>query len=123
MPTDIFKRGQIWWVNLNKTTGSEIRKQRPCVIVSSNAANWLPVKIIVPLTDWKTKFNSSPFHIQIQTSDAIAINFPGLNKVGAADVMQIRCVSFDRFINQIGQMNAHKMEEIAAAIASIIEYE
>ena len=29
------KRGEIWWVNLNPTRGREIKKHRPCVIVSA----------------------------------------------------------------------------------------
>jgi mRNA interferase MazF len=35
------KRGEIWWVNLDPTQGREIKKHRPCVIVS---ADWLNLK-------------------------------------------------------------------------------
>ena len=118
----IFKRGQVWWVNLDKTVGSEIKKNRPCVIVSSDAASALPVRIVVPLTNWNDTFATSPFHVRVEVDDAVAFEAAGLKKGGVADVMQIRCVSEERFGEYIAQMAADKMEEIAAAIASVIEY-
>ena len=33
------KRGDLFWVNLDPTVGSEIRKQRPCVVVGANPIN------------------------------------------------------------------------------------
>ena len=33
------KRGEVWWVNFDPAVGGEIRKQRPAVIVSNDAAN------------------------------------------------------------------------------------
>lgn len=118
----ILKRGQIWWVDLDPTKGREIQKKRPCVIVSSDAAARLPVRIVVPLTDWSDSFETSRFHVRVEVTDAKAFEAAGLKKGGAADVMQIRCVSDKRFGEYIAQMSAGKMEEIAAAIASIIEY-
>ena len=117
----ILKRGQIWRVDLDPTRGSEIQK-RPCVIVSSDAAGRLPVKIVVPLTDWSDSFATSRFHVRVEVTDAKAFDAAGLKKGGAADIMQVRCVSDKRFGHYIAQMSAGKMDEIAAAIAAIIEY-
>ncbi len=45
------KRGEVWWVEFDPSTGSEIRKTRPAVIVSNDAANRnLPRVIAMPLT-------------------------------------------------------------------------
>jgi mRNA interferase MazF len=118
----ILKRGQIWWVDLNPTVGAEIEKRRPCVIVSSDGAERLPIKIVVPLTNWQASFASSPFHVPVKVDDAEAFETAGLGKSGVADVMQIRCVSTKRFRDYIAQMTAEKMEEIAAAVAAIVEY-
>jgi mRNA interferase MazF len=45
------KRGEIWWVNLDPTIGSEIKKRRPCVIVSNDASNRAQSRVqVVPMT-------------------------------------------------------------------------
>ncbi|NOZ79301.1 MAG: type II toxin-antitoxin system PemK/MazF family toxin [Acidobacteria bacterium] len=48
-------RGEIWWVNLDPTRGSETCKTRPAVVVSSDAVSRLPVRLVIPLTEWKEK--------------------------------------------------------------------
>ena len=55
---DTPKRGEIWLVNFDPTVGAEIRKIRPAVVISSNAADRLPIKLVAPITDWKPIFCS-----------------------------------------------------------------
>lgn len=44
-------RGEVWWVEFDPSVGSEIRKTRPAVIVSNNAANrHLARVVVIPLT-------------------------------------------------------------------------
>ena len=47
------RQGEIWLINLDPTIGAEIRKTRPAIVVNDNNPGKLPLKIIVPLTDWK----------------------------------------------------------------------
>ncbi len=52
-------RGEVWLTNLDPTIGPEIRKRRPSIIVSSDAVGVLPLRVIVPLTDWKERYSAA----------------------------------------------------------------
>src|SRR5471032_36603 len=50
------KRGEVWWVEFEPSVGSEIRKTRPAVIVSNDAANRnLARVVVIPLTSNTTR--------------------------------------------------------------------
>ena len=47
----VVQRFEIWWVNLDPTIGSEVKKIRPCLIVSPNEVNqYLNTVTVIPLT-------------------------------------------------------------------------
>lgn len=50
------RRGEIWLVDFNPTRGAEIQKQRPAIVVSSNAVGRLPIKLVAPITGWNPAF-------------------------------------------------------------------
>jgi len=91
------KQGEIWLINLYPTVGAEIKKTRPAIIVNDNSLGKLPLKIIVPVTDWKDRYDIAPWMTKIEHNE---IN--GLSKVSAADSFQVRSVSQERFVKQIG---------------------
>lgn len=57
------KRGEIWLVNLDPTVGSEIRKARPCVVISPAELNdHLRTVIVAPMT---SKGFTAPFRVPV----------------------------------------------------------
>jgi mRNA interferase MazF len=72
-------RSEIWLLNLDPTVGSEIRKTRPAVIVSEDAVGILPLKVVVPITEWKDRYAIAPWLVRLEPN---AEN--GLDKVSAA---------------------------------------
>ena len=49
-------RGEVWLISLDPTVGAEIRKTRPAMIVSEDAIGVLPLRVVVPLTEWKERY-------------------------------------------------------------------
>jgi mRNA interferase MazF len=80
------KRGEIYWINLDPTIGSEIKKVRPCIIISPDAANQSgPLVIVAPIT--KVEGKKVFFH-EIHLPKGTA-NFPHDSKI---KVFQLRCI-------------------------------
>ena len=115
---DTPKRGEIWLVNFDPTVGAEIRKIRPAVVISSDAAGRLPIKLVAPITDWKPYFAQNFWHVKIE-SDTMT----GLNKASAIDALQLRGVDLLRFIHRLGSVSEVTMSEITIAIVTVIEYD
>lgn len=114
----LLARGEIWLVNLDPTVGSEIKKTRPAVIVSSDALGKLPIKLIAPVTEWKDHFKGSIWHVRIDPDPR-----NGLSKNSSIDVLQLRGVDTSRFIKKIGSIPSPVIEEVVAAIAAVVEYQ
>ena len=112
------KRGEIWYVDLDPTIGAEIKKQRPVVVVSSDAVGKLPIKMVAPITEWDDRFARNFWHIKVNPDKA-----NGLSKVSAVDTLQLRGIDFQRFREKAGRVGTILMDEITAAIAAVIEYQ
>lgn len=102
-------------INLDPIVGAEIRKTRPAVIVSEDAIGILPLRVIVPLTDWKERYAVAPWLI-LTMPDAQN----GLAKPSAADAFQIHSVSQERFVQRIGVLNNDQLMQILKAIQIVI---
>lgn len=111
-------RGEIWLINLDPTVGSEIKKIRPAIIVNDDAIGILPLKVIVPVTEWKDHYSVAPWMVRLET-DAES----GLSKTSAADAFQVRSVAQERFVRQIGRLSEIVMREISRALAVVLSIE
>ena len=58
---------EVWLVNLDPAVDSEIKKTRPVIIINNNNLGKLPLKIIVPLTDWKDRYNIAPWMVKVSS--------------------------------------------------------
>jgi mRNA interferase MazF len=101
----MMKRGEVWWVNFDPSIGGEIRKKRPAVIVSTNAANQFLNRLqVVPLTSSAGKLYPSEAYITLRGKKAKAM----------AD--QLTTVSKKRLINQAGSVSKTELESLERAI-------
>jgi len=90
----VVTRGEVWLVNLDPTIGSEIRKSRPCVIVSPpEMHDHLRTLIVAPMT---TGARPAPFRIPI--------TFRG--KKGLILLDQIRTLDKIRLVRRLGAVSA-----------------
>jgi mRNA interferase MazF len=109
------RQGEIWLIDLNPTVGAEMQKVRPALIVNVDTLGKLPLKIIVPITDWKKRYDVAPWMLKI-----VPDKINGLNKESAIDCFQIRSVAQERLINKLGNISSSEMNIIKNKIAQVI---
>ena len=101
----MMKRGEVWWVNFDPSIGGEIRKKRPAVIISNNAANQFLNRVqVVPLTSSVGKLYPSEAYITLRRKKTKAM----------AD--QLTTVSKKRLINQAGSVSKIELEGLERAV-------
>ena len=106
------RRGEVWWVRLDPTAGSEIAKTRPCVILSTNILNERRrTVVVVPLS-------TSP---QASPPLLIPVSCAGRNAVAVLD--QIRAVSKERLERRLGELTSGDLEMIVQGLRDILELE
>ena len=98
------RRGEIYLVELNPTRGREIRKNRPCVVVSPDELNaHIGTFVIAPLT---TGSHPYPFRI--------ACRFAG--KDGHVVLDQLRTVDRERLVKRLGALTAPTLAKVLGVL-------
>jgi mRNA interferase MazF len=114
--SDSPQRGEVWLVNFDPTLGTEIRKIRPAVVISSNNIGVLPIKLVAPITDWKDWYVGNLWHVKLNHNTD-----NGLSKDSSVDTLQLRGVDTQRFIRKRGSLSPDEMNSIVIAIITVIE--
>lgn len=98
------RRGDVFLVQLNPTRGSEIRKTRPCVVVSPDELNaHLATFIVAPLT---TGGHPYPFRVPCR--------FAG--KDGHVVLDQVRTVDQERLTKRLGTLTEPTLRKVLGAL-------
>jgi mRNA interferase MazF len=101
----VINRFEVYLVNLDPTVGSEIRKMRPCLVVSPDEINWrIQTVIVAPMT---TKGQAYPTRV--------ACRFQGKN--GQVVLDQIRTVDRSRLTKKLGRIHS----QVAAKVLEVLQ--
>lgn len=100
------RRGEIWLANLDPTVGSEIKKSRPCVVVSPAELNdHLRTVMVCPMT---SKGFAAPFRVPVKHG--------GIDGLILLD--QVRAVDKARLVKKLGAVSA---KTLSAALSTLQE--
>lgn len=110
------KQSEIWLVDLDPTKGAEIQKKRPAIIVNDDRLGKLPLKIIVPITDWKDHYQVAPWMVKIEPNKT-----NGLSKDSSADCFQVRSLSQERLSKKLGTIDKATLQDIKEALKKVFD--
>ncbi len=101
------KRGEIWLVNLDPTIGSEIKKSRPCVVVSPAELNdYLRTVIVAPMT---SKGFAAPFRVPLTHAGT----------KGLVVLDQLRTVDKLRLVKRLGAVSPKTLATVLKTLQEV----
>ncbi|MCP4475611.1 MAG: type II toxin-antitoxin system PemK/MazF family toxin [Gammaproteobacteria bacterium] len=103
------KRGEIYWVNLNPTKGTEIRKSRPCVIISADPLNEVRRTVVI-----------LPLSISAKPRPPLVVAVTCLNKQVSAICDQIRAVDKSRLVKLVDCLSQHDLNMLEESLRQIL---
>ena len=104
----VVNRFDVYLIELDPAIGSEIKKTRPCVIVSPNEMNCLKTVLIAPMT---TKGFQAPSRVELQFQD----------NTGLILLDQLRSVDKSRLIKKLGTVDSKTQKIISSTLVNMFE--
>jgi len=108
-------QGEVWMVTFHPQVASEITKLRPAIVVSHNTIGRLPLKTLVPITDWKPNYAHYPWMLKIEPNEA-----NGLSKVSAIDCFQVKNFANERFGKKVGKVDSMVVKKVHETITKTL---
>ncbi len=110
MSDPVVARGDVWWVSLDPTQGAEIKKTRPCVVLTHDTLNRLRrTVVVIPLSTAAKPHPPIAVPVTCQGQPAVAV------------VDQIRAVAKHRLKSRLEAMSTHDLAAIGRAIVTTLE--
>jgi mRNA interferase MazF len=110
-----YRRGEIWWVNLDPTVGSETAKKRPCVILQNNVGNARSnTTMVAPLLKGLKNY---PFVVNVEATVS-----NGLDENRRIHLEQMRVVDQQRIDRQLGTLEDKYWREIEVAVGIVLGF-
>jgi mRNA interferase MazF len=109
------RRGDVWWVSLDPTIGSETKKKRPCLVVQRDAANATsPTTIVCPISD-------SGAHRADILNVLVPAREGGLTKASLVVCNQLRAIDRRRLGGRLGRINDTTMQAVERGLRAILD--
>lgn len=104
------QRGEVWWVRLDPTLGSETKKSRPCLVVGSDVLNQRRHTIVVV-----------PLSTGPQAAPPLAVPVHGAGKSALAVTDQIGAATRERFIRRMGKLSEPDLAAVEEGLRAVLE--
>lgn len=102
---------ELYWIELDPTVGTEVRKRRPCVILSRNSYNKYSTRVI-----------AAPITSQVKDLYPCEVAIDVNGRAGKVMLDQIRTLDKQRLCGKIGELDSAVMMQIAIAFKAIFDF-
>lgn len=110
MTTPSVRRGDVWWVSLDPTQGSEIKKTRPCVVLTHDTLNQLRRTVVVV-----------PLSTAAQPHPPITVSVTCQDQPAVAVIDQIRAVARHRLRSRLDSLSPDDLDAVCTAVSAILQ--
>lgn len=112
-----YKKGEIWWADLDEPRGSEPGYRRPVVIVQSDEFNKSKIRtVIVAVITSNLKLARAPGNLKLAKTKSI-----GLDKESVVNVSQIITLDKAYLTEKVGKLSTSQKQELAEGLELVLD--
>lgn len=109
------RKFNLYWVNLDPTVGAEMRKTRPCLVISPDEMNaYISTVMIAPLTSTK---GALPTRVLIKSTAK-----SGLSNDSYAAIDQPKTIDKSRIGSHLGEISEVEKQEVTRVLLTLFDY-